>query len=150
MKWLICVIFVCGILSEVKAQSYDKFLDQLLDYQKHVRVKKDSLINGKYIARIDTKTFNLKDYMSIFSKLTPEPGYIIDYIYDVGRDGAVPLLYAWRENLNKEEYISAEKERIIRKYDSTINERVEKIRREDLEEEAKIKKIERTKRIKVV
>lgn len=146
MKWLICVIFICGILNEVKAQSYDKFLDRLLDYQKHVRVK-DSLINGKYIASIDTNTFDLKDYMSIFSKLTPEPGYIIEYIYDAGWDGAVPLLYAWRENLNKEEYISAEKERIIRKCDSTINERVEKIRREDLEKDAKIKKIERTKRI---
>lgn len=71
MKWLICVIFICGILNEVKAQSYDKFLDRLLDYQKHVRVK-DSLINGKYIASIDTNTFDLKDYMSIFSKLTPD------------------------------------------------------------------------------
>lgn len=147
MKCLyVSILFIHFIFGVVEAQTYNKFLDQLCDYQKRVRLE-ESLIKGKSVMNIDTNTFNLKDYMSIFSKLTPEPGYILEYIYNYSWDGGVPLLYARRNNFEKGEYISGERERIRVRWDSIMNVRVEKIENGDWKEEEKNKQIERTKRL---
>ena len=123
----VLILFICLVSSEITAQSYNKFLDKLCDYQDN--------------------TFNLKDYMSIFSKLIPEPRYILEYIYNYSWDGGIPLLYARRDDFEEEEYISTERERIRVQWDSIMDVRVEKIENEDWEEEEKNKRIERIKRM---
>ena len=135
------ILFICLVSSEVTAQSYNKFLDKLCDYQDSVRLE-EKLVGDKEFQDIDTNTFNLKDYMSIFSKLIPEPRYILEYIYNYSWDGGVPLLYARRDDFEEEEYISTERERIRVQWDSTMNVRVEKIENGDWEKEEKNKRIE--------
>lgn len=142
----VSIFFIHFIFGGVEAQTYKKFLDQLFDYQDSVRLIESS-INGQRVLNLDTNTFNLKDYMSIFSKLTPKPGYILEYIYRYTGDGGMPLLYARQSNFVKEEYISAESESIRVLWDSIMNERIEEIENEDWEEEEKNKRIKRMKRI---
>ena len=47
-------------------------MDKFCDYQDNVRLE-EKLVGDREFR--DTNTFNLKDYMSIFSKLLPEPRY---------------------------------------------------------------------------
>ena len=86
-------------------------MDKFCDYQDNVRLE-EKLVGDREFRDIDTNTFNLKDYMSIFSKLIPEPRYILEYIYNYSWDGGVPLLYARRDDFEEEEYISTGRERI--------------------------------------
>ena len=142
----VLILFICLVSSEITAQSYNKFLDKLCDYQDNVRLE-EKLVGDREFRDIDTNTFNLKDYMSIFSKLIPEPRYILEYIYNYSWDGGIPLLYARRDDFEEEEYISTERERIRVQWDSIMDVRVEKIENEDWEEEEKNKRIERIKRM---
>ena len=126
----VLILFICLVSSEITAQSYNKFLDKLCDYQDNVRLE-EKLVGDREFRDIDTNTFNLKDYMSIFSKLIPEPRYILEYIYNYSWDGGIPLLYARRDDFEEEEYISTERERIRVQWDSIMDVRVEKIENEE-------------------
>ena len=76
----VLILFICLVSAEITAQSYNKFLDKLCDYQDNVRLE-EKLVGDREFRDIDTNTNNLIDYMSIFSKLIPEPRYILEYIF---------------------------------------------------------------------
>ena len=88
---------------------------------------------------IDTNTFNLKDYMSIFSKLIPEPRYILEYIYNYSWDGGISVVICTADDFEEEEYISTERGKGFKGCrDLIMDVRAEKIENEDWEEEEKI------------
>ena len=124
---VICInSFICLVSS-----NYSPILYLYLGTNFYYRVEK--LVGDREFRDIDTNTFNLKDYMSIFSKLILNLGIFRVYLQLVGMEG-FQLLYARRDDFEEEEYISTERRKDSGR-DSIMDVRVEKIEKMKIGEE---------------
>ena len=82
------------------AQPFGEFYDRLETYQNSVKLKIEYPNVG-----IDSATFDINDYMAIFSKLSVTAGKEIACHYSASGDGGLPLFYGWDSKQDKNEVI---------------------------------------------
>jgi len=116
------------------AQTSCDFIWKIRDYQKSVRLIEHSDDESKF-QEIDTVSFNINVYMSLFNRLKIDTGKKCCFIglYDNRAGG--PLLYAQDNNFKESEYISLKIAEANKRTDSIISQNILRYKRANLPEE---------------
>jgi hypothetical protein len=116
------------------AQTSCGFIRKIQDYQKSVKLI-EHLDNESKVPEVDTASFNINVYMSLFNRLKVDSGKVCCLIglYDNRAGG--PLLYAKDKNFNEYEYISRKISEANERIDSIISQNILKYKRDNFSEE---------------
>ena len=115
------------------AQSSCDFIRKIRDYQKSVKLI-EHLDNESKSPEVDTTSFNINVYMSLFNRLKVDSGKVCCLIglYDNRAGG--PLLYAKDKNFNEYEYISRKISEVNERIDSIISQNILKYKIDNFSE----------------
>ena len=109
-KRLFLLLWGMGMAVSLAGQAFDEFYDRLESYQKKVELErvKDENVG----ARLNAKTFDIGEYMDIFSELSVLPGRRIECVYWSDGTGGRPLLYGWEEACDRKEFVQQWREKV--------------------------------------
>lgn len=129
---IICLIFNFEI--NTRAQTSCDFIKNVRAFQNSVKLIEHPGDESK-VPEVDTTSFNINVYMSLFNRLKVDSGKVCCLIglYDNRAGG--PLLYAKDKNFNEEEYISRKISEANERIDSTISQNILKYKRGNFSEE---------------
>jgi hypothetical protein len=129
---ILCILFNFGI--NTWAQTSCDFLRKIRDYQNSVKLIEHPDDETK-VPEVDTTSFNINVYMSLFNRLKVVPGKegCLIGAYD-NREGG-PLLYAKDKNFNEDNYISGKISKANERIDSIISHNILKYKNDPLSEE---------------
>ncbi|MDD4990616.1 MAG: hypothetical protein PHR83_00155 [Paludibacter sp.] len=92
-------------ITHTYAQAYDSFFKEVEKYRRSIKF--DNNFND-----IETSTFDIKKYLSIYDNIHIQKGYSLDYIYYNESNGR-PYIYAKIDSFELEKYIRTESFKII-------------------------------------
>jgi hypothetical protein len=128
---IICLIFNFEI--NTRAQTSCDFIKNVRAFQKSVKLIEHPGDESK-VPEVDTTSFNITIYMSLFNKLKTDSGKVCCLIGCYDNRAGVPLLYAKDKNFNENEYISRKISKANERIDSTISRNILKYKRDNLSE----------------
>ena len=102
-KRLFLLLWGMGMAVSLAGQAFDEFYDRLESYQKKVELEREK--DESVGVRLNAKTFDVGEYMDIFSKLSVLPGWRIECVYWSNGRGGRPLLYGWEEACDRKKII---------------------------------------------
>ena len=133
--YLLIIFLIFNFETNTRAQTSCDFIKNVRAFQKSVKLIEHPGDESK-VPEVDTTSFNIADYMSLFNRLKVDSGKVCCLIgcYD-NREGW-PLLYAKDKNFNEDEYIYRKISEANERIDSTISQNIRKYKRDKQSEES--------------
>lgn len=129
---IICLIFNFEI--NTRAQTSCDFIKNVRAFQKSVKIKEYFGDESK-VPEVDTTSFKINVYMSLFNRLKVDSGKVCCLIGVYDNRAGGPLLYAKDNDFNEYEYISRKISEAKVRIDSTISQNIHKYKRDNFSEE---------------
>ena len=102
---VVLLLFACCVLQELVAQRYGKFAEELINYQSKAELKKQRGKLGLKACWIDSSTFNMQEYLSIFSALKPKEGYVVECVYFFTNYEGMPMFYGREAQYSRDSFV---------------------------------------------
>jgi hypothetical protein len=118
----------------IRAQNSCDFIRKIRDYQKSVKLI-EHMDDENKVPEIDTESFNINVYLSLFNRLKVDSGKICCLIGNYDKTAGWPLLYAKDRNFNESGYISKKISEANERTDSFISQNILRYKKDNFPEE---------------
>ncbi len=126
----VCIIFSLGI--NIKSQSYCDFINEVKTYQDSVELI-ETFEDECRTPEIDTTSFDINVYLSLFDKLRLDSGKICRYINSYSNRAGKPMLYVKDVNFNEDQYIKGKIATERSRIDSVISQKKDSLPEDELD-----------------
>jgi hypothetical protein len=120
------LLFIEG--SELKSQPFCDFIQKVQTYQDSVKLIQNYKDECK-CPQVDTATFNISKYMSLFDKLTLQPGKVCFLFNNYDRYSGMPLIYVRDESFDENKYVAERLARNNHQIDLIISQKTEEYKK---------------------
>lgn len=115
---IICLVFNLGFIA--RAQSYCDFIKKVREYQNSIQVNEHS--GDEYqMPEVDTSSFDIDVYMSLFDKLTLKAGKKVFLVNRYSKDSGKPVLCVQDTTFNMDKFVDEITTKRVQHLDSLVD-----------------------------